>query len=260
MVIMQEPTAVEREKIANLITGVTGPWREFLDTDLWENVVVHCMMEAARGFFFSDILGFDPGLKKDLVMGLVLHDGFKRREITAIQDELAHGGTGLSASIAVTRDYISRLRACGVPERSLLFINSIGGKPDVLVGIKKILDKASLTDDDWAVLVAHYIDDYTRDGNWVEPASDGMNDVDRRILKNRNNQNYTRMNQESAQQFEQYPIFSGKDACSVMALLDRIIEKDLTALIAKRSQKTIAPLELPEVIDAELKRKVSAIF
>ncbi len=46
----------------------------------WGNVAEHCLVEVARVEAFSDLLGFDDSLRKDIATAAALHDFSKRRE------------------------------------------------------------------------------------------------------------------------------------------------------------------------------------
>jgi len=258
MMAMSEPTSREWESIDAFLTKTIGPWRAILEgKEQWENVTRHCMLEAARASIFADLLKFDPELKKDLVLASVLHDGNKRYEIMAIQQEMKEGGSGFIASNGAMRTYISELQAKKVPERAIALISSVGGMPEVLIVMKHFLDQPTLTDNDIAMLVVHYIDDYTRDGMWVEPVIDNLNDIDRRAEKNRNNPNYHLMDLEISKIFHDHPFFAGKPVFDAMVIVSHMIEERLSGLVAERNNIEIQPLYFPEVMDAMLFREIN---
>lgn len=251
----------ERKRIEEFIGREIGvmpslPERDggkFAGKDNWENVTGHCLIEAARACVFADLFGFNAQLKKDLVLAALLHDGHKKLEIEAIQKEIKNGGSGRSASLAVTKKYLEELVAKRVSKRTVGLIGFAGGMPEVLFAAKEILDHAPLTDDDLAALVVYYIDAYTRNDEWAEPSSEGENDVDRRAKKNRNNPNYKKIGEEIDQILGPHPFFSGMDSFAAMAMLSHKTEEKLSELIAERSGRQIRPLDIPRKIDKILK-------
>ncbi|MDP2598524.1 MAG: hypothetical protein Q8P49_01700, partial [Candidatus Liptonbacteria bacterium] len=89
----------QRKQLERFVASQTGvspelEEKEFFEKGNWENVTGHCLLEAARACVFADLLGFDADLKKDLAIAALLHDGYKRREIIAIQEEVKSGGSG----------------------------------------------------------------------------------------------------------------------------------------------------------------------
>ncbi len=226
---------------------------EFLEKENWENVTGHCLIEAARACVFADLLGFSTQLKKDLALAALLHDGHKKLEIEAIQEEIKNGGSGRAASLAVTKKYLEELATKGVPKRTIELIGFAGGMPEVLFAAKEILDHASLAEDDVAALVMHYVDAYTKNDEWVESSSGNLNDVDRRAKKNKDNPNYKKIGEEIDRILRGQPFFSGMDSFEAMALLSHKIEEKFSELIVQKNGMHIRPFDLPQEIDKILK-------
>ena len=109
----------------------------------------------------------------------------------------------------------------------------------------------------WRFFVAHYIDDYTFNDVWARDAAGGLNDVDRRSEKNRNNPNYQKINDDITEILRPTPSFSGMDGFSAMAAVSHAVEKKLSELIAQRSDRRIEFLDLPAAIDAEVRRRIT---
>jgi hypothetical protein len=232
----------------------------YISAHNWDNVSRHCLLEAARACIFADLLRFDVRLKRDLVFASLLHDGHKQREIEAMREEIAHGGSGQSASNKAVEAYLDELRSRGVARRTVEFIGLIGGLPEVLARVMAIAEKVNQNDEEVAALVAHYIDSYTRNDEWVQAAQSEagvrINDLDRRMRNNRRNSNYQKGNEEVRQELLRHPLFSGMDCFGAMAYVGHRIEERFSALIAARSSRVIAPLDLPEVIDISVRAEV----
>jgi uncharacterized protein YoaH (UPF0181 family) len=248
----------KKKELEGLIASTVGSFLDFAERkNKWKNVTDHCLIEAARAFIFADLLGFDAELKRDLVLASLLHDGHKDREIAAIQEALSNG---MSSNVAV-RKYLEELRRKGVSSRVINFISFVGGAPEVLFEVKKILEKhQSLSDEEIASLIAHYIDDYTINGEWVKPmermpSGDFMNDVDRRMERNNNNPNYKEIANEDSRVLESLRIFPGKGLFEIMAIMSHEIEVRIAQLIKNHAK--IDPISIPETIDEKIKEYLS---
>ena len=227
----------------------------------WGDLYNHCLIEAARARAFADVLGFDKGLTKDLILASLFHDGNKRLEIAAIQEAATSGESTRNASNTVTKRYLEELAEKGISRRVIRFISLVGGAPNVLLEITKILEKKSLSAEEVATLVAHYIDDYTTGGEWATPAAhmpDGtfINDIDRRMEKNRNNPNYKEIDAEDLRTLQDLQIFSGKSSFETMAVVSHEVEKKLVSLV--RSWTGISHFRIPEIIDDRIREWLSA--
>lgn len=250
---MEEFVAREIGEAARFVRAEEG----FIEEANWENVTGHCLIEAARACILADLLGLDAELKKDLVLAALLHDGHKRQEIEAIQEEMKRGGSGRAASLAVTQKYLEELAAKGVPKRVIELISFAGGMPEALFAVKNILDKAVTSDDDLAALIVNYADAYTRNDDWAEPATPNLNDLDRRAEKNKNNPNYAKINEEVADILRGHLFFGGLNNFEAMVTLGREIEKTVSRFIKAKSGREIEPLKIPETVDGLIREKIT---
>lgn len=228
----------------------------------WKNVSEHCFMEAARVEVFVEKLHFSESDKNNLILAAALHDFYKKFEIEAIKKEIESGGSGIKAYAEVSDKTINLLKENKIKEEIIKIISLVGGHHKVLFEIKKILDKKILTDAEIAVLVMHYIDDYTIGGEWVKPAEKTqngtiINDIDRKMERNFNNPNYQKMNDEAIIFYKGHSFFEGKTTFEAMADISHLIEKRLSELIKERNKEIIESAELPEIIDREIKDKIS---
>lgn len=253
--------ASERKKIEEFVARGVKDTAEFIKIEqenfgergVWGNVTGHCLIEAARVSVFADILGFSAELKKDAMSAALLHDGHKRQEIAAIQEEMSNGGSGRNASMAATKKYLEDLAEKGVSKRVIRFIGFAGGMPEALFAVKDILNSESPRDEDVAAIIINYIDAYTRNDEWAEPAVQGTNDVDRRVEKNKNNPNYKKIGEEISRILQSVPFFSGMDSFEAMAAISHDVGKKLSELIIQKSGVQIASLNLPEEVDKILR-------
>ena len=251
-------TVHEREFLERFVTRVAGidpraVEKEFAQQGNWDNVFEHCLIEAARVCVFARLLRFDPELTKDLALAALLHDGHKKREVEAIRRDMEAGKSGRVASMAVAHEYAEELAKKGLSPRAIALMGFAGGMPEVIFTIDKILRTETLDDNSLASLVMHYVDAYTRNDEWAELSAQGVNDVDRRAQKNRENPNYKKIADEIEAIFAEHDFSSDPDPFNVMAVISHRIEDTLCRLIFERGGAQIDPLCLPEEIDKRIK-------
>lgn len=227
----------------------------------WANVTIHCLIEAARVKILASKLDLSDVLIEDVVNAAILHDFYKRFEIKAIQEDMQRGGSGRAGALRANKEADEHLRRAGFRERVIRLANAVGGQPEVLLEVRRILDQERFSPDDLAFLVMHYIDNYTIGSAWVEPAAGGdgdlWNDVDRRVKKNLGNSTYIKMDEESRTFYGDQPFFKGKTSLEALAELSHLIEERFAERIRRERGEVIEPLRLPEVIDKELKKEIS---
>ncbi len=252
----------KKKSLENFIASAVGLLPDFSkNKNEWQTTADHCLIEAARACVFADMLGFDAELKKNLASAALFHDGNKPLEIKAIQEAIKDGKPNRAASNVATRKYLEELREKGVSSRVIRFISLIGGAPEVLFEIKKILEKKIPSTEEIAALVAHYIDDYTIGGEWVEPmarvsGATFINDVDRRMERNKNNPNYKKIDIEDSLVLRGSPIFYGMSSFEAMAAVSHEIEKKLSLFIKTKSGIQVDPFSIPEMIDGKIKEEL----
>ena len=106
-------------------------------------------------------------------------------------------------------------------------------------------------------MVAHYVDDYTQNDEWVMSAgmvenSKIVNDVDRRAEKNKNNPNYEKIDKEVVDILKKYDFFFGMTSFEAMAMISHEIEKRFAVLISRKAGTQIDSLDIPEFIDTKI--------
>ncbi len=231
-------------------------WEKDANGKDWRNVTDHCLMEAARAEIFSKKLDLPPGVAQDLAVAAALHDFCKKFDIQYTKEDIAAGGSGRRGYLRSERESGAILRKAGFSERIIRISESTNGEPETLMAIKKIIGVDEISDDDLAYVVLHYIDGYTTGSELVAPAEKHMNDIDRRMMRNAENPDYRKMNQEALISYKGIPGFEGKTRFEAQAMVGHLIEDKLTKLIHARTGEKIHPRRLPEIIDEALRRAI----
>jgi len=215
----------------------------------WGNVTEHCLVEIARVQEFADLLKLPPDIKDDLTMAAAAHDALKKKDLRLIRERVSPW-QGMVEADHMTEQ---ALRQAGFSERVIRLVDSIALEP--LPKIETMLDKKELSDEEIASLVQHYVDDYTINNEWARPKTivegqPAQNDFDRRMDKNEANPNYQALNQEGREHFK------GETAYEAQRRVGHLVENFLTRLINERQGLTLEPSDLPEHVDAIIKKKI----
>ena len=229
----------------------------------WGNVSEHCLVEVARVGVLAEKLGLSEEVRQNLKIAAGLHDFDKRSEILAMKEEIRRGGSGFDASNLSDEKAERFLRGAGFSENVIEIAGSVGGKSPKLFAIAELLKKEQLTDQDTARLVIHYVDGYTRGSDWTESVDrsgeEPINEVDRRVQKNKQNINYQKRDLESVADYDGDLLLRGRGDIENDALICHLAERRLVEIIAKTTGEKIEPLELPEIIDQEIKKKIEGV-
>ncbi len=225
----------------------------------WSNVTEHCLIEAARAETLAELLGLSHEIREVLGRAAAVHDFNKREEIKRTKSEIAEGGSGRQAVLAIEKENEAMLRNAGVSEMVISFAGHVTGDPEDTFFVKEILDKHELTEEDCAHLIAHYIDNYTRGSSWAEPAEiiDGkkINDIDRRNIANAANPDYSTMNEEGITLNAGHPFFDGMTRFEAAAAINHEIEKRFASMLQALGV-LVEPEDLPEYIDRSIREKI----
>ncbi len=228
-----------------------GLWGEKGSKEDWRNVTEHCAVEAARVGVIGELVGLSPDVQQDLATAAWLHDAGKKEELALARSN----GMSFESFVISEQRARERLTTAGYSDRIVRLSTSVG--VGVLSETETILAKPSLSDDDTAFLIMHYIDDITSDSKSIRPAefiSDGtvINDLDRRIDKNQANQNYTRLNEEGKEHF------SGKSSFQMQREIGHKVEDRLFTLLRDRGVANLpdASIHLPEFIEEQVNYKI----
>jgi hypothetical protein len=206
----------------------------------WENVSEHCLVEAARGEIFADLLKLGPQAKEDLFAAAILHDFNKREEILYTAE---HGRTPESFNEAYAKAR-KELKEASFPEKLITIADSVGHAS--LEDVKEILSRDELLELDINRLVMHYLDDYTVGTDWVKPAEQNehgiKNDLDRRMDANDTNEKYAKI--------------AEKGFYKEQRRVGYLVEQRIAKLIKQRSENEIEPKNLPEFVDQIIKSRI----
>jgi hypothetical protein len=226
-----------------------GLWAKKEGKRNWGNVSEHCLVEVARADVLADKLNLPEDIKRDLIIAAALHDFFKKGEQKIVSAEGLTWASFEKASQESTR----QMRETGFNERTIHLANSVGHGS--LLETENVLNKDSLSPEDIAYLVLHYVDDYSIGSNWANPnelSSDGnqINDLDRRMNKNEANERYAQLNQKGKK------YFNGATTFGMQRRIGHLIEERLATLIAERTGQVIDVKNLPQLVDAAIKTKI----
>ncbi len=103
----------------------------------------------------------------------------------------------------------------------------------------------------------HYVDDYTINSDWANPAqqTDGQwtNDFKRRMAVNKANDNYRDVNEAGKEHFD------GKTSYEAQEEIGEQVEKRLAQLLSERSDQDVNHYDLPIFIDSKIKEQIDQI-
>jgi len=222
--------------------STVGLWERVDGKRDWGNVSEHCLVEVARVGVLGNALGLPEDAQKDLKQAAALHDFFKKGEKEIVV------ARGLSWEAMEEAEAVSerRLEEAGFSERVVRLAGGVGHNS--LQETQRILEQDTLSADDTAFLVMHYVDDYTVNSDWVQPTEvtpDGrrINNLDRRMDKNEANPRYAVLNEAGRQHF------NGETSFQAQRRIGHMVEERLAALLTQQTGQSIEPLRLPEVID-----------
>ncbi len=228
--------------------------------DSWRNVPQHCLVQVARAETLGRWVGLPDPLIADMKMGSFLHDFAKKQEITITREANTSGGSPLSAVNAEHEKSESLLRQVGFNNRIIRLAGSVGGLVPQLTETQRILDKTTLSDDELAYLIVHYVDDCSIGSDWVKPSvvdEDGsINIIDYRARGLRANSTYNIISQEVTEELSGYPEFEGMDNIEAWSLVSHRIERRLAERISETTGETLDPYFIPELVDQKIREAI----
>lgn len=232
----------------------------------WRNVPEHCLVEVARVATLGHWLGLPEPIISEMKMGSFLHDDRKKQEILATRDAIERKTSPIKAARAEHKEADDLLKKNGFNERVRRLAGSAGGDVPQLVEVQRILDQETISDDDWAYLLVHYIDDCSIDAKWVLSSNKetGQNIVDYRMEENRKKKDYEIIAGEISAELFTLPKFKEmKDAdekmdnITIAVFLSHEIEKRIAKRIDDLTGISINPLEIPESIDKRIENEIA---
>lgn len=226
----------------------------------WGNVSEHCLVEVARTEVLAELAGLPSEIKRSLSVAAASHDYGKKQEILAIK-EAEKKNESTQEAMRVVNDQSENIVENQFGEEILQLMKAAGGYPNTLIRIKEILDKPDLNRTDIAMLIMHYVDGYTNGSEWVKPFREGLNDIDRKRIRLANEPKYQRTEAEALAYFNLNgpDFFRGKTSAQALSDVCHLIERRLAEIIRSKSSQKVDPLELPEFIDNEIRKRIEAV-
>ncbi len=237
-------------------TGQLAKNPETLKRD-WGNVTEHCLVEVARG----DVLGRWVGLPDDLIsyikIAAVLHDFHKKQEITVTRLANENGTSPLTAVKSEQKKSENMLKTAGFSELVIRLASSPGGYAPQLIETKRILDKETLSDEDLAYLIVHYVDDCSVGSDWVRPIYTDRhgrwaNIIDYRAAENKAKPTYRKISEEIGKELNGSD-FEGMNNHDAMAVVSHQIEQRLAQRIKEKTGEMVDPLLIPQLVDQKIR-------
>ena len=224
--------------------------------DSWRNVTEHCLVQTARSETLGRLIGLPEDLIADMRMGAMLHDFDKKQEMTVTRDANRAGTSPLSAVRSEGGQADDLLRTAGFSSRVIRLADSSGVDAPQLIEVQSILDKKSLSDEDLAWLVVHYVDDCSIGTDWVLRSQEGRDIVDYRMEQNKTKPDYVRISQEISQELSNHPKLGNMNLYDAAEFVDHQIEQRFAQRIKEKTGEDIEPLAIPELVDQKIRESI----
>ncbi|MBI4091583.1 MAG: hypothetical protein HY427_00020 [Candidatus Levybacteria bacterium] len=224
--------------------------------DSWRNVTEHCLVQTARSEILGRWIGLPEDLIRDMRMGAILHDFDKKEEMAVIRQANQIGASPLSPVRSEGKIADDLLRTSGFSDRVIRLADSSGVDAPQLIEAQRILDQESLSDEDLAWLVVHYVDDCSIGTDWVLSSQEGRNIVDFRMGQNKSKADYVKISQEIAQELANHPKFRGMNIYDAAVSVDRQIERRFAQRIKGITGDDVDPLTVPELVDQKIRESI----
>lgn len=222
----------------------------------WRNVTEHCLVQAGRSETLGKLIGFPEDLLQDMRMGAMLHDFDKKQEMAAIRQANQAGVSPLVVARDEEKIGEDILKTAGFSDRVRRLPSASGGDVPVLVEVQRILDLDNISDEDWAYLIVHYVDDCSIGTDWVSRTSEGRNIVDYRTEQNKAKADYSKITQEMSRELSVYPRFKGMNNLDAMSFVSHQIEQRLAQRIKEKTGEDVDPLTIPELVDQKIRESI----
>jgi hypothetical protein len=214
--------------------------------------VKHCLVEAARARVLGRMLGLSEAAVGDLEKAALLHDSFKGQEVKIMKE---NGPNWQSYDYAQARARLSWEQTGRFSQTVMDVAGSVAHES--LHDMEAILAlPGEMTEREKMQLAMHYLDDFTVEFDWARPAGEDGNDLDRRMVKNENNERYMSLNQEGRMHF------NGETAYQAQRRVGHLVEDRLATLIWTANdlpEGAFNPLDLPVIIDNQIKQEITQL-
>lgn len=215
----------------------------------WENVTEHCLVEAARASVLGDLLGLPTTLKHDLQLAAALHDFGKKDE-----KEISKTGSSIWEGFELSSAFATKLMNEAEFDPGVIrLVNSVGHTS--LLETQRVLKQPSLSPEDVAYLLMHYIDDYTVESDWAAPtlvlkSGERINSLDQRMDKNEATPRYAALNQEGRR------FFNGETTFQAQRRIGNLVEQRVAELLRVRAGINVKPKDIPVLVDNQIKLRI----
>lgn len=227
--------------------------------DSWRNVTEHCLVQVARSEVLGRLIGLPENLMEDIRMGAMLHDFDKKQEITVTREANRRGDSPLfTVRIAHLRDDVL-LESYGFNDNVRRLASASGIDAPQLVEAQSILDKKSLSDEDLAWLVVHYVDDCSIGSDWIQQGEKGKNIIDYRMEQNKTKVDYVKISQEISQGLVGHPKLGNMNLYDAGAFVSHQIEQRFAQRIKEKTGEDIDPLAIPQLVDQKIKESIEML-
>lgn len=194
-----------------------------------------------------------------------MHDFSKRQEITVTKEANKTGNSPLTAVKAEQQESELSLQKAGFSDRVRRLASSTGGYAPQLIEAQRILDQPNISDEDWAYLIVHHVDDCSDEADWVRPSQvddatgNRVNIIDYRAVRNKAKTYYNRISEEIGVELAHHPVLGGMNNHDSMSIVSHGIEQRLAQRIAERIGENIDPLEISELVDQKITLAIATV-
>ncbi len=234
-----------------------GLWDRVKGQRDFGNVTEHCLVEAARVEVLADLFGLSDQLKEDLRVAAALHDFFKKQEKEIVTKEgFSWMGFDISSSRAtqLLEEQSKTDKGVRFSSNVIRLVNSVGHVQSSLLEVQKMLNFESLQPDQIAVLIMHYVDDYTVGSDWVPEYSEGsISPLDMRMNKNEANPRYSLLNEQGKE------YFNGETTFQAQRRIGHLVEERLAKLLSEIKGTEVNKDKLPQMVDDIIRKKILGI-
>lgn len=223
----------------------------------WGNVSEHCLAEVARVSVLADVLGFSKETKRKLMVAAALHDFNKKEEMTIARSAHSQGRSVWEAFEEASQKKTNAMQQAGFDNDVIRLANA--PPYGSILETEELLKKETLTEEDVAFLVVHYVDDISRGAAWVSPSEeiDGkkINELDRRLGGGiGTNPIYLKLNEEGRAHF------NGETVWEAALRVGHSMEEKLAGLVSNKIGYPLDPKDLPEFIDKRVRENIRAMI
>ncbi|PIR49163.1 hypothetical protein COU80_00230 [Candidatus Peregrinibacteria bacterium CG10_big_fil_rev_8_21_14_0_10_55_24] len=230
-----------------------GLWKaDNRDRHGFRNVTEHCLVEVPRCRVLAEHLRLPDAVRKKLDEAAILHDAWKQQEILLARQASEQGTSIWAAFARASEEFRAFLVEQHVDPDVIELTGGIGHLS--LKTVESLLEK-HCTPLEEAMLILHYVDDISRNSDWVAPATiqsatqQKVNALDLRMDACKERPLYRQLDIEGNAHL-------GEGTYAAVLRVGHAVEAKLSHLIRLKSGKSIPPVNLPEWIDTEVRTAI----